>query len=164
MLLCGPRRAIVWKSVVALMSRLPPDTPRGNHSHPMRKEPAMCRSSSSIVLGDDAVLAGLGDGGRFPAREEVFRSSGRRGPRRGHRAVVSRPERPVSTFASASPPRRSNAIPGPTSPWRSWRRPISSSTAVGASSPTAQSVVSTAARRLDERRSRPTVGEHCCWE
>ena len=39
--------------------------------------------------------ADLGDGGRRAAGEEILRPCGRRGPRRGHRAVVSRPERPV---------------------------------------------------------------------
>ena len=52
-----------------------------------------------------------------------------------------------STFASASPPRRSNAILGPTRAWRSWRRRISSSTVRGASSPTGPS---SSARNSDD--------------
>ena len=73
----------------------------------------MCRFTPALLFRS-CWPRRLGDGGRRPAREKVFRPSGRRGPRRGDRTVVSGPERPVSTFASASPPRRSNAIPGPT--------------------------------------------------
>ena len=97
--------------------------------------PLRCRSAPVGY----AVSGRLGDGRRRPARAKSTSPTPASRTATGslHPGIAAKTA--SATFASAWPPKPSNAILGLTRKWRSWQRRISSSPAPGASSPTAPS-------------------------